>query len=142
MRILMVGVALAVVAGGPALAEGRQDRAARMIERLDTDGDGAISRIEAEVAASARFARMDRDGDGVVSLAELQERSGHRAERRFLRLDANGDGVLDPSESARRTERFFDRVDANGDGLIELVELEAARSADGRHRGGTAAPEN
>lgn len=49
------------------------NRAAMMVERMDSDGDGLIS--AAEMAAGPNradmFARMDADGDGAVTQAEV-----------------------------------------------------------------------
>jgi hypothetical protein len=45
----------------------------RMLERLDADGDGKITRAEFDAEAAQRFARMDRNGDGVVDAAELKD---------------------------------------------------------------------
>ena len=55
-----------------------------MIERLDTDGDGAISRAEMEAAGEDRGARraermlsrLDTDGDGSISREEFDARKG------------------------------------------------------------------
>lgn len=67
-----------MVATGQANAE---RRAARMIERLDADGDGALSQAEIEDRRNpARlFARLDANDDGVVSEEEFADaRMGHR----------------------------------------------------------------
>jgi Ca2+-binding EF-hand superfamily protein len=54
-----------------AMAGRGEDRAARMIKRLDSDGDGALSLAEAQEGPNARmFARLDRDDDGVISADE------------------------------------------------------------------------
>ena len=65
--------------------EGR--RAERAVERLDADGDGAVSRSEVEASrrggdrGGRAFDRLDRDGDGAVSRPEWQDRP-RRGERR------------------------------------------------------------
>ncbi|OZA10857.1 MAG: hypothetical protein B7Y02_09800 [Rhodobacterales bacterium 17-64-5] len=48
------------------------DRAARMIDARDTDGDGVLSAAEAgEGPAQRHFARLDADADGALSKAEV-----------------------------------------------------------------------
>jgi Ca2+-binding EF-hand superfamily protein len=57
--------------------------AARMIERLDSDGDGLVS-AEEMAAGPARldiFDRIDRDGDGAISEAEAEAARKHMARR-------------------------------------------------------------
>jgi Ca2+-binding EF-hand superfamily protein len=68
-----------------------QDRAARMMERLDTDKDGKLSPEELAAMSERgqeRFARMfdrlDRDSDGAISKAEY--------DRMVERMDRRGDG--------------------------------------------------
>lgn len=62
------------------------DRSARMIERLDTDGDGAISIEELT-------ARSEEHGDG------------RRGQRFFGRLDTDGDGAISAEEYAEAPDR-------------------------------------
>lgn len=47
-------------------------RATKMIERLDTDGDGGVSFDEAQARRGGKmFERADTDGDGAISKAEF-----------------------------------------------------------------------
>ncbi len=75
----------------------RSQRAARMIARLDSDGDGSLSRDElAAVEGQGRrrffdIAKADANGDGAVSAEELET---HMAERmRQRRGGPDGDGA-------------------------------------------------
>ncbi|WP_299321935.1 hypothetical protein [Parasphingopyxis sp.] len=74
----------------------RAQMEARIAERFaaaDTDGNGLLSREEAERYSAARraerqsrrFARMDRDGDGEISIAERNAAHMRRLERRGVR---------------------------------------------------------
>lgn len=45
----------------------------------------------------ARFAKIDTDGDGVISRDEFMA----RAAKRFAKMDANGDGRLSKNEMRR-----------------------------------------
>lgn len=60
-----------------------QRRAERMIERLDTDGDGEVSTAEIESRQQEMFARLDIDGSGAIEQDELRVRrgGGDRGER-------------------------------------------------------------
>lgn len=51
-----------------------QRMATRMIERLDTDKDGAVTQAEIEVGQKAIYARLDRNEDGKLVADELQRR--------------------------------------------------------------------
>ena len=110
--------------------------------------------------AKAVFERMDQDGDGAISLAEFTAAAGKRAERAMTHLDADENGVVtgdefkdahvDRPRRERRGERGgerrgvrdrerlgdgkparpfsppqFSEVDENGDGQITLDELTA-----------------
>lgn len=46
----------------------------KFFEKMDTDGDGQISKAEHMSAAEERFAKMDANGDGVVTKEELHEK--------------------------------------------------------------------
>ena len=48
-------------------------------KRMDTDGDGKVSRTEALAAAEAAFSRADANGDGFVTAEE--KRATHRGHR-------------------------------------------------------------
>lgn len=52
---------------------------ARMMARIDTNGDGTISKAENRAAIEARFTRMDANGNGVIEPEE--RRSGRRGNR-------------------------------------------------------------
>ena len=88
--LLACALVLALVA--PAAAQ--QGAGGQMFQRLDTDGDGQISRAEAQVPRDQRFDRMDLDGDGAISKAEFDT----LGDRRFNKTDLNGDGFITPDE--------------------------------------------
>lgn len=45
---------------------------ARMMEKIDTDGDGKISKAEFTAAQEERFTKTDTDGDGFLSPEEMK----------------------------------------------------------------------
>ncbi|NGY03887.1 EF-hand domain-containing protein [Solimonas terrae] len=94
-------VVLAVVAGmgllaGPAFAQ--DTFGPGRMKAVDTDGDGAISRDEAQAALKSEFARLDRNHDGQISEDEFV---GARMEM-FDAADTDGDGKLTRAELRQR----------------------------------------
>ncbi len=51
-----------------------------LLKRLDTDGNGSISKSEAPENMQARFDKMDADGNGSIDLAEIKTMMERRAE--------------------------------------------------------------
>jgi Ca2+-binding EF-hand superfamily protein len=43
----------------------------RLVSRMDSDGDGSVSRDEFLAAAKARFAKTDKNGDGYIDASEV-----------------------------------------------------------------------
>lgn len=90
----------------------RKDRLTRSVEKIDSDGDGKISRDEA-ASASRRMGRMlrdfdsvDADGDGYVSTEELDKAMSERRGRfmrggfRHHRRDADGEPATPPADDS------------------------------------------
>jgi hypothetical protein len=112
---------------------------------MDTNGDGAISKAEAEAGSprlAKRFAEIDANGDGLITREEMQAaRARHhqemqaRGEERFKSTDTNGDGKIDLAEAQKgmpRAAEHFKEIDTNGDGSLTHEELRAYMQA---HRG-------
>lgn len=143
-RYFIASMSVAVAAS--ALAEPRGG-----LLRLDTDGDGQVSREEFRLPPPRRgeslFDRGDSNGDGTITRDELlmsldegedarDERRRDRALERFDEMDADGNSVL-TEEEARNAA--FARLDENGDGFVTEDEARAAheqrRKMHGRHAG-------
>ncbi len=118
-----------------------------MLEKVDANQDGNITKDELSAHRAERFLSADTNGDNLVSpeefeafsLAERERKQAERQAKRFERLDANGDGLITAEEhdaaAAERMERMFDRVDADGDGVVTEAEMEAAKEAMKERRG-------
>jgi len=119
----------------------RAEMRAKVHERLkaaDTDGDGSISRKEAEASMpglAAKFDQMDVDKDGKISRDEMHgfRMAGKKHQRKHMRMafksaDRNGDGALDKAEAEAgmpMLAEHFAKVDADQDGKVTREELRA-----------------
>lgn len=76
---------------------------------------------------------MDTNGDGVITRAEAQQ----KAAEMFAKMDVNKDGKLDQTDrEAHHQEmraRMFDKLDTNHDGSISKTEFMADRGPGGDH---------
>ena len=72
-------------------------------------------------AEQAVRAKRDADGNGVVTRAEAQTHSATR----FARMDANKDGKLDQADREARRSTRFDRLDADKNGQLSRAEFSA-----------------
>jgi len=108
----------------------------RILQRIDTNGDGAISKDEMTAARERLFRRLDRNGDGVIDEKEIDsarqaiedraEVAQARLGNRWRRMDTNGDGKVSEQEFASSMP-LFDLVDRNGDGRLSADEIATVR---------------
>ena len=104
--------------------------------RIDSDGDGVVSREEAERVRLMIFAQLDGNGDGVISTQEIvarqqlmQMRSELRQSRLALaaaRLDSDTDGAITREEFSALPD-FFALIDRDGDDVISAEEAQQMR---------------
>jgi hypothetical protein len=113
----------------------------RMLARVDTNGDGLISKAEHRAMVEARFARMDADRDGSVEAGEGRTGWGKRGEGRggkakgmrggrgggMMLADINKDGAISKAEFDAMSAQRFARLDTNKDGKIDATEMQAQR---------------
>jgi len=122
-----------------------------LIQTLDANKDGKVSRDESSKAAveraNRRFDQLDADKDGFITQAEIDAaRDKMRSEVRgemsrrgaenWKAADKDGDGAISRSEAEAGMPmlfRRFDQLDANKDGKISRDEMpQGKRMDDGR----------
>ncbi len=107
--------------GGPGLGgpEAREQMKARMLEKFDADGDGALSETERQAAREAMQGMRSKRGESGPR--------GQRGQRGGARwVDANRDGVIDASEfalAADAVSKGEKRADFNRDGEVNAEDL-------------------
>jgi hypothetical protein len=113
----------------------------RMLARVDTNGDGMISKAENRAMVEARFARMDADKDGMAEAGEARKGWGKRGEGRggkakgmrggrsggagMMMADTNKDGAISKAEFDAMSAQRFAKLDSNSDGKIDAAEMKA-----------------
>ena len=118
-KLILIGAASALSLTAAAFAL-PGDKAAKM----DTDGNGAVSKVEAMAAADARFMKMDVNSDGTLNAADREA----KIKVHFQEMDANKNGAISEAEFVMaHKERMEDRAEKRAE--------RDERSADG-HRGG------
>jgi Ca2+-binding EF-hand superfamily protein len=88
-----------------------------MLERLDTNKDGKISKAEARGPLADNFDRADADKDGSLDKDELK-----RLAPQLARLMGGGPGAF-AGGPGRPTAPDFDAFDKNADGRLTVEEL-------------------
>jgi hypothetical protein len=147
MKTPIYALAIAALLGGHAMAgDNPRSDASRDTMRADTDGDGRVSRAEAEAAGSKRssdwFDKLDLNKDGYITQEETRQaketrRSEMKArfDERFKEADANNDGQLSLDEVQARMPRMADRfsaIDKDKNGMLSREELQ--HGGPGHHR--------
>lgn len=109
-----------------------------LFSRLDTNGDGSISKAEFDAFNAEHFKNLDTNNDGKITPDELQAIQNHipqnqgmghgdvttHLDQRFYAADVNHDGGLDREEAKNMPmlSKYFDDVDANKDGKVTRQE--------------------
>lgn len=123
--------------------KGRADRGGRgmfgqMMEKVDADGDRAVTQAEIDTFRAAVVSDADTSGDGDISLDEFEtiylNMMRDRMVDAFQKLDADGDGVVTQAEMDARFGSVVERMDRNDDGKLDR-EDRGGRDHKGQDRG-------
>ena len=141
-RILLLGSMFAMTLAIPAAAESYRDppprggHHMRLMEEIDVDNNGTITRVEIDTVQQQRFSEFDGDKSGTLSLNEFEElwlqRMRHRMVDKFQRLDEDGDGQVTRAEFDAPFNNMMARRDQNNDGVLSQDELRSRKR--GRRR--------
>ncbi len=146
VRLATLVALLGFAATGPAAAQVAGDAGAKIVDRIlarvDSDGDGALSAAEGKAMAERMFERRDADGDAVLTREEFMAAKGGKrlsADRRdkleafraqrFASMDKNGDGRVSAEEYFAAAQGRFRAADADNDGRVTREEMGALRGS-------------
>lgn len=140
--LALIGLAVPAIAAADHHG-GRKGGHGDRFAAMDTNGDGAVTKAEADAHRAAMFAEIDANKDGNVTPAEMQahhdaKRAEMRAKREaamMAKLDTNTDGVISAAEFAAAPAPGFDKLDTDKDGTVSKAEMAAAQDKMKERRG-------
>ncbi|MCB2077600.1 MAG: EF-hand domain-containing protein [Novosphingobium sp.] len=116
MKKFTLGLSIAALAAAGA-AYAQQD----MRPKMDGDGNGVVTRAEAQTHAAQMFERMDVNNDGKLDQTDRAARKAERRTMMFERMDADNSGQISRDEfmNAHQDGKHMGRHDRDGDGKHE-----------------------
>ena len=116
----------------------RHQMMAGIMDRMDTNRDGSISRAELDSMRKSEISKHDANGDGNLSLEEFEglwlSFVRDRMVDGFQKLDRDGDAVITEEEIARPLDRMMSWLDRNDDDKLSKKEMRHKGHRWGGHR--------
>ncbi|MEB8388521.1 EF-hand domain-containing protein [Rhodobacteraceae bacterium KMM 6894] len=102
---------------------GGRGKMGQIMEKVDADGDGAVTQAEIDTFRASLVEGADVSGDGDISLDEFDsiylDLTRNRMVDAFQKLDEDGDGVVTQAEMDKRFGNVVERMDRNNDGKLD-----------------------
>jgi Ca2+-binding EF-hand superfamily protein len=149
ITLALVGALTFSFTSSDLIAKGKRGkRGGKNIMKLDTDGNGLVSRAEVEESGKDRllehFDEIDANSDGNLSEEEIktfgESKRGERGSRGVMKLDTDGDGEISKAEAEESGKEKliekFDEIDSNSDGKLSKEELKEFGGKMREKRGG------
>jgi Ca2+-binding EF-hand superfamily protein len=103
------------------------------LKRLDTDKDGAVSKLEYSDRRLKKFKELDANADAAIDGAEIEapllERAEYRSKRQLKKLDTNTDGKITRDEFQAGPRERFRLRDINSDGKLTAEDYPKGESS-------------
>lgn len=116
-KTLLAGLSAMALVGGAGAAYAHNHGGGM---KADANGDGIVTRAEAETGATERFAKMDANNDGVINAADREMRMNERRTKMFAMMDADNNGQISRDEfMAHKHEGMRGGMHGGKDGMKE-----------------------
>jgi Ca2+-binding EF-hand superfamily protein len=131
MKSLLILTAAGLLSAATVAIAAPEGRGMDRLRAADTNGDGMISREEAQALPrlAKHFDEIDADHNGQITPEEMRARHDKARAAHWKKIDADGDGRISKAEAQANAPRLFEhfeQIDANKDGFITPDEMKAA----------------
>lgn len=124
LTVLLAASPLAFAQGHP--------RGGQLMDRMDANKDGTITKEEFSAARAEMFAKRDRNADGYLDANDVGKRARRRGGERMAeareRLDTDNDGRISKDEFVNADSPIFAAADKDANGVLDAQELADAKA--------------